>query len=507
MTFAASGGRFKVAGSGVLSTTAPPILSSFPQALDIAVGLRGTTFDLYQQVDSGHWWRCSLEALLRAGESSPVHQVTGQSLVSAPDFATLSNVPALTYVEESDAKVTYTGTWFGPSSGVPGAHGGTYKYSTTAGSTATVTAPTNTASITINAVTTTNGGGVAAITIDGDITRANLLPTAQSLVDAGTYASTILTTNGGTLDPTQKVLTTYSAGLVPSQDMQIADGLDPAVTHTIVYRATGYARVADATSNRAYLSAFAWGAPGNAVALISSEVSNWDTAVNCLPTGGTTTTFVGGTHGYESETSFTLTVDGTPTTLSDLQVVHPTSTAKITRVTTLTHPDISPTKIADVVSVFTLTRAGIELDWTLTWAMGATVTTTYVMMPMPGPTQTGGFDRANLNAWTGGPITLPSNLGTTVYYGGSKSSAVWLWQSTGNLAAIMWCKNALQWSDNWHGPLLLSVENRASALTKAYLSRVSSASATEAVTAGKVWRCRTLYRFGRFANPSAVFGG
>lgn len=505
MTVLAAGGQL-VTAAGALAGRNPAFLKPFPAALDIAIGARGTTLDLYQQVDADHWWRSAISQHTHVG-GGPVHQMRQQDLITAASFAALSNQPVQTYLEQDHASITYAGTWTTNQTSIPTAHGGTYKYSNTAASTATVTSPTGVGAISINVVKTTNGGGLVAVTIDGDITRATLLPTAQEVVTAGRYASTILTTNGGTLDPTQRVIEGYSGTLQPDVDVPCAEGLDPAVTHTVVYKATGYAPVVNGTSNRSYLSAFVWGTPGNPTKLISAAVSNWDTAIDCVPASGGSRSFIGGTHGYENETSCTLKVDGTPTTLTNGQVVAPAAKAEITRVTTLTHPDLAGAKLADVVSVFTLTTEGIEVKWTLTWAQAASAHFAYMMMPLPGPASgVDGFDKADLSAWPNGPINLAGDPGVTQYFGTSESPAAWLWQSTGRLAALMWGRNARQFTKNWQGSLKMSVEDRQDNLAKLYLARISSTGSPEVVAPGDVWHARVLYRFARMTNPSTVLG-
>lgn len=503
MTLLAVGGQLHSA-AGLLAGRNPAFLAPFPKALDFAIGARASTLDLYQQVDATHWWRSSLGQFTHVG-GGPVHQIRQQDLITAANVAALSNAPVQTYLEQDAAGITYAGTWSTNQTSIPAAHGGTYKFSNTAGSTATVTSPTGVGAISINIVKTTNAGGLAAVTIDGDITRANLLLTAQDVVDAGRYVSSILTSNGGTLDPTQRVIEGYSGTLQASVDVPCADGLDPAVTHTVVVRACAYAPVVSGTANRTYLSAFVWGTPGNPTALISAATSNWDTAIDCVPASGGSRSFIGGTHGYEHETSCTLKVDGVTTTLTDGQIVAPTSSAEITRVTTLTHPALAGATLADVVSVFTLTDEGIALDWTITWAQAANAHFAYVMMPMPGPASgVDGFDKADLSAWPSGPISLAGDPGVTQYFGTSESAAAWLWQSTGHLAAIMWVKNARQFTKNWQSTLKMSVEDRGDSLAKIYLARISSTGSPEVVAPGDVWNARALYRFARFTDPNAV---
>src|SRR5690606_32598678 len=121
----------------------------------------------------------------------------------------------------------------------------TYRQSSTSGSTVTWTSPTSTA-VGIRTVATTNGG-LAKVSIDGSATAATMLPTAQQMVDSGKYLAGILVANGGTLNPTDRVLDCYSpnaagtAGYEDLWDVRVgfAEGLSSAA-HTVVITATGY---------------------------------------------------------------------------------------------------------------------------------------------------------------------------------------------------------------------------------------------------------------------------
>lgn len=90
--------------------------------------------------------------------------------------------------------------------------------------------------------------GIQVVSIDGDNKLANLLPTAQQLVDDGSIANTCLVANGGTLNPTDRIfdltdpLNTGGLNfLSPSANIRIkvASGLT-AGAHTIRVTNTGY---------------------------------------------------------------------------------------------------------------------------------------------------------------------------------------------------------------------------------------------------------------------------
>ena len=113
-------------------------------------------------------------------------------------------------INDDAAGVSHSGTWTTGTNAV--AYGGTYHYSTEAGATIRCTCAATTTAVGIRSFKATNGGiGVAYI--DNDTTLCTLLPTAQSLVDAGTLANTVLVANGGTLNPTDRIYDAYAAAL------------------------------------------------------------------------------------------------------------------------------------------------------------------------------------------------------------------------------------------------------------------------------------------------------
>ncbi|OZE95095.1 hypothetical protein CH302_19335 [Rhodococcus sp. 15-2388-1-1a] len=148
---------------------------------------------------------------------------------------------ALLSVAYADSSFAFAGTWSGGTAQLL-AYGGFYRYSTAAGATVTWTAPAGSTSIGWRSIKTTSGG-LSKIAVSGDATLANMLPTAQQLVDAGRYAPSILVANGGTLNPTDRVLDQYASSLNYDVPMTLGANLTPAA-HPVVMTSTGYGPVA-----------------------------------------------------------------------------------------------------------------------------------------------------------------------------------------------------------------------------------------------------------------------
>lgn len=108
-------------------------------------------------------------------------------------------------------------------------------------------------------VATGSASGFCKVLIDNDPTLANRLPTAQQFVNNGTLASTCLTTNGGLLNPTDRLLygkNPGSSAILPihtdlsyfttSRRLIIADNL-PLDTHIVRFIITPYSAINNST--------------------------------------------------------------------------------------------------------------------------------------------------------------------------------------------------------------------------------------------------------------------
>lgn len=471
----------------------------------LAVGLAGTTYSMYYGWGGGMYWKCDLVSDSSEPGGYTLHQLRNQSAVAA-----MLSRPY------GDAAVTSSGTW---NTGLNvSAYNGGYAHSTTAGSYKETTLPLGATSAALRVPLATNGGRWIKVTIDGDATKADLLLTAQEAVDKNWLDATDLVANGGTLNPTDRVFDSYASsvgttnwgGVIP-----LAAGLDPAVTHTV--RATVTASVRKgivAPNDRAYFSGFSYGSATIgltdastiivSVGVMNAVVSAWEHAAKTKPSGASTAVFLGNVHGYEQELGFTLKVDGATTTLTDGQIVTAKQAVVFTRTGQMFHPETGSTKIADTEVIYTMSRAGLELAPSITWAVIGDVSASYAMLPVEGAaSNTVGatkFTRGALLDYAGGTLTFTGATETDTYLGHSKSAAAWVWG--GKFGALIHVPDVETYTNDWQWANVSGtrVEDRNLAaggrITKFYIPR--HADATETVAAGDVHSYRSQILFSYF---------
>jgi hypothetical protein len=484
----------RVADTATLADVARAFAARLPRPRGLAVGARGSTVDLYEEVTPGGWWRTSLTPLSVLGGNA-VHMIRDQAFC----------VPAAMVGAAAGGVVT-AGAWTTGANG--SSYGGNWYHSSTSGHAKTWTSPDGTTALTL-AVFMTSNGGLARVLIDGDASLATGLPTAQQLVDAGLYASTILVGGGGTLAPTDRVLSTYSLAAQAWVDRVIAVGLAPGV-HTVRYEATGYTAIGGGGA-RAYISGFGshageqLGAGGThtaaqAISTATSAASVTEFALRFAAVGDTSSTIVGNAHGYETQLSLAVHLDGVAGAPADGSITVLADSARIVRASTLTTPEQTPDPVADIEVVYTLTRAGLSVDTQVTWLLDGTVTTDYVMLPLPGAGEVNSwqrFDRADLSGNAGGPLTL-TGPGADTSLGTSASPGAVVWQAAGHLAAAVWLDNP---SEYLRGLPASYVQDRAGGtLAKAYLVRADGNN-TEPVGAGESRRSAARYAHAYLADP------
>lgn len=461
---------------------------------DLALTRSGNDYSLCYGWGEGRYW----QAWLRADSAEP----GGYTLNQLRDQ--LEVVPMLSK-DDTDASVVYAGGgWTGPNAQAA-TYGGTYTFSATTGATATWTTPAAVTRVGVRIVRATNGG-LFKVSIDGDTTAANLLPTAQNVVDSGAYPSSILAVNGGTLAPGDRVLDSFGSATTYDNKIVLADNLTAAV-HVVVLTVAGYTHTGGSAA-RGYLSGVSYALAGTTVSTALTELfsiatlnsslgSAWEYALEVLPSGASTYTFLGNIHGYEVQDSLTFTVDGAAVTPADGSVRTPDNSIEVTRTSHLVHPETAATVIANIVTVYHLDWNGLRVDVQITWAATAGVQAAYVMMPLNGSLSSDqGFSRADILTFGNGPIGLPGSADT--YFGNVKSPAAWMWG--GNYGALMWVPNVADWTNNWaRSTNFLAVEDRNGNTSKIYVGRIwHGTGQTESVAAGTVWNASTQYLIGRF---------
>lgn len=407
---------------------------------------------------------------------------------------------AMLSVDETDASVVRVGTWADTAQVL--AYGGRYRYSVLAGNTITWATPVAATTVGCRVVKTSNGGGLAKVTIDGDATLANLLPTAAELVAAGTYANTILVANGGTLNPTDRVMDTYAALLNYDTLVSVADGLALA-THTVVWTHTGYQRTA-AVANRFYFSGVAYGGgavtpatalsdmfPSFSIHNETSTASAWEYADEERPDAGGTLTFIGNIHGYERQDSLTLYsgYSTAPITMAAGDVVAPAvgGRFRIVRASTMFHPDSPAVATKTSVTEYLLDRQGLGVTSTITYLQAMYCDLAYQMMPGNGALSTTGvpMDRVALSAYHS---VLALTGGSDSRYGHSRSPAAWMWSTAGKVGQLMWLPDVYGTLDGYaySAKLLPQVQDRNGTLTKVYVPWIGGTGGPRTIPVGTV---------------------
>lgn len=327
-----------------------------------------------------------------------------------------------------------------------------YRFNATGGATATWVTPASTVSVAMGILTAQNGG-LGKVTVTGavaGVVAANLCQTAQAAVDSGRYANTILVANGGSLNPTDRVIDFYSGQANTFNDVRrgIAEGL-AADTYTVVLTGTGYTPTGG-TGSRIYVDRWAYALAATlptdtgaqmfpAYDLYDGTHSAWEMAMECKPHSGSTWTFVGQTaHQLEDQQSLTIKINDVTVTPTD-GAITPCVSAEIVRTTKLYHPDsgaaLASSPLATCTYTYRWDRNQLSVTVDLVFAIETDVRTAYVMMPLisrlGAPAK---IDRAALEACP----DLLSMTGTGTYLGDSHSAFGWAWDSTGKVGAGMY---------------------------------------------------------------------
>lgn len=229
--------------------------------------------------------------------------------------------------------------------------------------------------------------------------------------------------------------------------------------------------------------------------------SAYEYAWNILPTGGTTSTFVGNVHGYEAPVSTTFYVDGvTPSLLNGQKIWG--RCIEVVRVTKLRHPDTSTTDIADVTTLYRLTRDGLEIHHKETWNVQTVMAVGYsAMFPLVGAT----FTKGGMVGGATADYALTGNDGT--YYGKKRTDILYTWGT--NYAAGLYVPDLKASVNDWaySNPNYGFIEDRDPAsndLTKLYFTRAGQVSNAETLTAGQVTRSHAIYRLARLQDADLL---
>ncbi|HTE20505.1 MAG TPA: hypothetical protein VK689_19235, partial [Armatimonadota bacterium] len=203
----------------------------------------------------------------------------------------------------------------------------------------------------------TPSGGFATVAIDGDYTRANRLPQVTSAEVAAGYF--------GADDLGKRYLNYYGVLIFTDEHLVLADGLEDS-DHTLRIEAEG-TKVSESSGAIAYVTAFAAAsaatsltAPGASMGY-TRDISNnrspnsfpgLEVVPSFAPRGSTRSEFLGSIHGHESPGSWAFSVDGVQVSPASGEYITGAE-LRFERVTTLSHPSVTPAAVATKYTLFT----------------------------------------------------------------------------------------------------------------------------------------------------------
>lgn len=471
--------------------------------------------------DGGRW-------LLREGLHTYLFSPAGQGRTARHDLLTVTGrgsdgpfgdggVAMLRGVDE----VTPVGAALAPtsSSGWAAAASGdrTWLATSTLGESLQFMVPADVAVMNLEVIQHVNGGGVASVTVDGDNASQTAFPTATELVAANRLAAAQLSSQGGTIPDGQRVSSSYlpSTGTRRVVYPLVFSGVRP---HVVVVTHVGHrAGATTSATQRSSVKAVLTWKPTDTAALnpmepmlsspLASTPSAWEVATAFTPPGRGPS-FMGTYHGNETQTALRFELDGSPVVPADGVAVPVERALVITRESFLSHPEVG--RVARVSTRYTLDGDGLRFAPNVEWETPGVVTAAYAMLPVNGPLEPGGFDRAMTSAYAGPPAVIPRTVPLDADHAAARSASAWVWNDE-RIAQLTVLTPA--WFDGWrHTDRETVVEGRALAgaasttsLTKVYAARVKRSDGSgEAVAAGTVHAYEALVRFRWVGDTSAV---
>lgn len=428
------------------------------------------------------------------------------------------------YNDQSTPAVSLNGVGWTTSAG--SYPGGRLSYHATAGRYAEVVTPAGCTAVGAVGNQALTNAGLAKISIDGDATLATSLPTAQQLVDAGTYANTILVANGGSLNPTDRCWDQYNQtanypgppGEFAHHYEIFATGLS-AAAHTVRITVTGYKRAAASAANVLFYLITAHGAgmslniasatyeacllPEVDIYDITSTFPRNEISYNTKPTGATNYQWVGHTGSLKFATGGTpvITVDGVTKDPADDETFTGTNQIVVTQQLRVRHTEIgggaTEVGLLDLTFTFHVTT-GLTISHTLNWSMGGVAKSYPCMFAIE---EGAAIDR--YQSVGSGAVASDLTAGDDSVNFNTSQKAVYAWDADGSAAVMMyipdlaatvesWAKagtNKLYWDDVTGGTF-----------NKARANRFAS---DETFTADTVWTSEANYRAAWFTDGAA----
>ena len=362
------------------------------------------------------------------------------------------------------------------------------------------------------------------VTIDGDNTLADLLPTAQQLVDGGSLAATALVAGGGTLNPTDRIMDCYNLAANYTDPRTAAcvffSKTLAAGVHTIRVNVTIYNNVlANSPASYALVCAlFAGGANAAGATgtdaipvFVSKQNTNtvntphrWEISYSFVPTGEIGHEWLGHSGSLKIKALPTINVDGTPLVPTDY-VAYPGSEIILTTQNNVRHTETGGNDLGVLDLIFTLNKAtGMTIDHTLTWATTGLANGYPCMLSLDHAV----FDR--FNCLGSGIVGTDLTDNDDVANFNSAGQAAFCWDLDGYQAIVMSIPNLVYTVENWtKAPVnklwWADISSDAGAWKKTYATRFKD---DEAYTATTVWGSKANYRVAWIiSGADAVFGG
>lgn len=436
-------------GGNTSQTWQEQLLALFPAGDDVGIwydvtATPVTTYNMYKHLTENKYWRMTLGAAnLSVGQNAMT--------MGAQDICTLYKA----FNDQTTPAVTENGTWTKlANANYPG---GRLMYKNSASGYLELTATCTTFGML--GVGSQTGVGVVKVSIDGDATLADLLPTAQSLVDSGALANTVLVANGGTLNPTDRIWDMYNV------TNNIAAGVHGGAcyyklfttsltqgSHTLRLTYTGYK---NQSSSGVLVQVFELIATGTATRtsnggndeLISSQSIDtgnvWEISYSFKPTGATNYAWLGHAGQAKITTSPAFSVDGIPITPTD-ELRYAGSEIVLTQTSSIRHSEIGggATNLGTYAITYTLNKTtGLTIAHTVTWATGGLIQGYPGMMSVNHSI----YDRFKTHG--NNEIDLTDNNDAVKL--NSTGQAAWCWDLDGNQAALMYIPNLALTVDDW----------------------------------------------------------
>ena len=305
----------------------------------------------------------------------------------------------------------------------------------------------------------TTSAAMCKVTIDGDATLADLLPTAQELVDASALTSAALVANGGSLNPTDRIMDTYNLtnnyiGPGIASIVFFSNSLAPA-SHTVRVTETAYYHVGSSGGFVRMPGIFAGGAnyaranseltvpmfvlKQNMMTVMGTPEISW----NNKPEGASAYEWVGHTGSLKTKSAPVVNVDGAEITPAN-NTFSIGSVVEIVTQDNVRHSEAGATNLGVLDMTFRFSASeGMTISHSLAWAVNGVAVGYPCMLPVDHAV----FDRYNTlgSGLAGGDLTDNDNA---VNFNTTKQAA-YCWDSDGYQAAIMQIPNLTITVENW----------------------------------------------------------